>query len=109
MSHSFRGSDGTEAIQIAIKCDGTYQKRGDRSRGYTSKLGITVIFDADTDLPLDYAIECKYCHTCTQERAKFTNDDDYKKWSDANPHNCEKNFDQPSSEMERHSLLQMFN
>ena len=37
----YRNSDGTCLTRIPIKSDGTYQKRGYRSRGCTSKLGIT--------------------------------------------------------------------
>ena len=63
-AHSHRGSDGSKPIKISIKSDGTYQKRGDRSRGNTSKLGIVVIFDGDLDIPLDYIVISKFCQEC---------------------------------------------
>ena len=57
MAHTVRNSDGTSPLRVSVSGDGTYQKRGDRGRGYTSKMGITVVFDPDTGLPLYYEIE----------------------------------------------------
>jgi hypothetical protein len=107
-AHTSRNSDGSKPLQISISGDGTYQKRGDRSRGYSSKLGITIIFDADTGLPLDYHINSKFCHTCTQKRKDFATEEELVAWAEQDSHECAKNFASASSEMERKSLKVMF-
>ena len=38
-----------DVVSIMVKTDGTYQKRCDRNRGYTSKVGVILITDANTD------------------------------------------------------------
>ena len=107
-SHTSRlnGQISDKSLQIAIKSDGTYQKRGDRSRGYTSKISVTVIFDADTDLPLDFEVESKFCHVCVQ--SKCSNDNEFVEWLYDNPHDCENRIDVPSSEIERASMKKMY-
>ena len=39
---------------IAVKTDGTYQKRGDCRRGYTSKIGVVLLTDAYSGKFLDF-------------------------------------------------------
>ena len=51
---------------IAVKTDGTYQKRGDRRRGYTSKIAVVTLTDAYTQRFLDFRVLANYCHKCTQ-------------------------------------------
>jgi len=107
--HTSRGSDDTSPLKITISADGTYQKRGDRSRGYTSKLGIILIFDADTKLVIYYHIKAKYCHRCTQMRPQFSSDEEFAAWKEENHYSdCSLNFSGPSTEMERHSMKIMF-
>ena len=100
-AHRVRGSDGSAPTQIGISCDGTYAKRGDRSRGYSSKIGVTIVFDAETNLVLDFEIESKFCHKCAQ--AKPSDDNEV-----SHEGECQQNFEGPSSEMERKSIKAMF-
>ena len=58
-----KDSDGI--VLVSVKCDGTYQKRGDGRRGYASKVVIVLLCDAVTDKYLDYVILNEYCHCCT--------------------------------------------
>ena len=53
---------------IAVKTDGTYEKRGDRTRGYTSNVGIILLCDANTDRFLDFVVLNKFCHRCVQQK-----------------------------------------
>ena len=67
---------------------------------------MTVIFDADTDLLLDFEVESKFCHVCVQ--SKCSNDNEFVEWLYNNPHDCENTIDVPSSEMERASVKKMY-
>ena len=77
ISFTSRNSDPSKPTKIFVKADGTYQKRGDRSRGYTSKFGIAVLFDADTNLPIDFHVHSKFFFWrgglggCTSSFSKF--------------------------------------
>ena len=67
---------------------------------------MAVIFDADTDLPLDFEVESKFCHVCAQ--SKCSNDNKFAEWLTNNPHACENTVDLPSSEMERASMKKIY-
>ena len=90
---------------IPVKVDGTYQRRGDRKRGYTSKIAVVILLDATTNRFLDLVILNKYCHTCTQQE-KIMTEDDFEEWLQS--HTCDANFEGPSSEMERQAVRDMF-
>lgn len=60
---------------IALKTDGTYQKRGHCRRGYISKIGVVLLIDAHSGKFLVYRIITKFCHSCTQNQAIVSADD----------------------------------
>ena len=109
ISKATHQKDSEGIVLVPVKCDGTYQKRGDGRRGYASKVGIVLLCDAVTDKYLDYAILNKYCHRCTQQR-KLLNEDDFEAWKAVHESKgeCSSNFEGPSSEMERHAVRSMF-
>ena len=94
---------------IAVKTDGTYQKRGDCRRGYTSKIGVVLLTDAYTGKFLDFRVLTKYCHVCTQQQ-KWRSTDDFATWRENHiaAGECSNNFDGPSTEMERAAVKDMF-
>ena len=90
---------------VAVKTDGTYQKRGDTRRGYNSKVGIVLLCDGITNKFLDYVILNKYCHQCTQQK-KVLSEERFEAWF--TNHECSANFEGASSEMERNAVRKMF-
>ena len=47
---------------IAVKTDGTYQKRGDCRRGYSSKIGVVLLTGAYSGKFLNYKVMTKLTH-----------------------------------------------
>ena len=94
---------------IAVKTDGTYQKRGDVRRGYTSKIAVVLLTDAYTGRFLDFRVLTKYCHICTQQR-KLLNPIQFIDWKKVHQEKgeCSSNFEGPSTEMERVAVKDMF-
>ncbi|XP_063673725.1 LOW QUALITY PROTEIN: uncharacterized protein LOC134810961 [Bolinopsis microptera] len=79
--------------EIAVKFDGTYQ-----TRGFSSKVAVVWISNADTDEILDFVIQSKKCFTCDQ----------YSERSSAPMHECTSNYIGSSCEMERKAAVEMF-
>ena len=79
--------------EIAVKFDGTYQ-----TRGFSSKVAVVWISNADTDEILDFVIQSKKCFTCEQ----------YADRSSAPTHECTSNYIGSSCEMERKAAVEMF-
>ena len=73
-----------------------YHLLGDRSRGYTSKIGVIVLFDGELDIPIDYIVLSKYCHECTSWSARQNkgdiSEDQYNIWLTEHSKKCSKNF-----------------
>ena len=101
--------DDDGIAMIAVKTDGTYQKRGDGRRGYSSKVGIILLCDALTNKYLDYVILNKFCHQCTQKKSQLK-DDEFELWQHDHEASgkCSANFEGASSEMERNAVRTMF-
>ena len=51
---------------IAVKSDGSYQKKVGCRGGYTSKIGVILLTDAHDGKFLVYSNLTKFCHSCTQ-------------------------------------------
>ena len=99
--------ENKNGISLAsVKTAGTYQKRGDRRRGYTSKIGLIFIIDAITGHMLDYRVLHKYCFKCAQDRS----DSEFETWYEEHYLNgeCDANFSGSSTEMGRHAVKEMF-
>ena len=109
-THAKDNSD--DLVSISVKTDGTYQKRGDRSRGYTSKVGVVLITHAVTDRALDFEVLTKHCHTCNHYNSKLSkgmiSKEEFDSWYAGHEEECNKNFEGASSEMERHAVKAMF-
>lgn len=108
LSRETHPKDDAGITILPVKTDGTYQKRGDTRRGYTSKVGIVLLADAVTDKYLDFVVLNKFCHQCTQMKAKLS-EDDFIKWQETHESDCSANFTGASSEMERHAVRSLFN
>ena len=69
---------------------------GDRSRGYTSKIGVIIIFDGELDIPIDYIVISKFCHECVSWKSRHTKGDisneEYDAWVSGHVPSCAKNF-----------------
>ena len=56
-------------------------------------MSVTVLFDADINLPIDYEVVRKYCHKCTQRKATLS-ESGFQSW-------FADHFDWPSSEIKK--------
>ena len=104
-AHSFENSQRKSADGkgiIAVKTDGTYQKRGDVRRGYTSKIAVVLLTDAYTGRFLDFRVLTKFCHMCTQQK-NLLSQLEFTEWEKKHKETgeCSSNFEGPSTEMER--------
>ena len=70
---------------------------GDRSRGYTSKIAVIVLFDGELDIPLDYMVLSKFCHECTSWNARHqkgdVSDEQYETWRSGHAPKCSADFE----------------
>ena len=111
-AHSFENSQRKSADGkgiIAVKTDGTYQKRGDVRRGYTSKIAVVLLTDAYTGRFLDFRVLTKFCHMCTQQK-NLLSQLEFTEWEKKHKETgeCSSNFEGPSTEMERVAVKDMF-
>ena len=94
---------------VSVKTDGTYQKRGDCRRGYTSKIGVVLLTDAYSGKFLDFRVMTKFCHTCTQH-SKRMSANEFSIWREKHvaEGKCSSSYEGPSTEMERVAVKEMF-
>lgn len=93
-----RGSfhEGVPAITVIV--DGGWSKRSHK-HSYNAKSGVAIIIGKETGKLLHIGVHNKYCTTCTQ----------YEHSGKEPPnHDCQKDWDGPSSSMERDLILQGF-
>ena len=109
LSRQTHGKDKNGNTVMPVSADGTYQKRGDCRRGYTSKVGIILLCDSVTNKYIDYLIMNKYCHRCVQMKKQLP-EEAFDAWQQQHDEKgeCSANFDGPSSEMERIAVKDLF-
>lgn len=83
---------------IEVEFDGSWGKRSYR-KNFTSLSGCAAIIGIRTRKILYSDIKSKYCHTCKIAQSKFT---------PPNKHECNKNYDGPSSGMETQIVVEGF-
>lgn len=83
---------------IAVTCDGSWGKRS-YGKGFSSLSGCAAIIGLYTKKVLYFGVKNKYCHICTMSYAKFC---------PPNYHECNINYDGPSSGMETEILVEGF-
>ena len=76
---------------IAVKTDGTYQKRGDRKRGYMSKVAVITLTDAKSGKFLDFRVLTKHCHVCTQKKSTLP-EEEFNDWFTIHQESCSARF-----------------
>ena len=91
----------SNAIEILVSCDGTWQKRG-----FTSLYGAVFVIAHETGKVLDYRVMSKECAGCRRWEGKDTNTREYDEWKST--HICPSNYVGSSAGMEPTGLVKLF-
>lgn len=83
---------------IPVICDGGWGKRSYR-KAFNSLSGCAVLVGLRTGKIVYYGVRNKYCHICKIAESKST---------EPGPHECNKNYDGPSSGMESDIIVEGF-
>ena len=81
--------DDNGVLEIAVSFDGAWHRRG-----HSSHVGLAVIIDVLTGLPIDYEVLCNFCVKCKDST------DDKVELSEKHATNCQKNYDGSANSME---------
>lgn len=98
----FDVSKGT--LDIAVSCDGTWQKRGQESL-----FGIEAVIAADSGKVLDYEIQSKSCQNCQAHSHWDRDTAKYREWKEAHKAICNINFAGSSGSMEAVGSVVLWN
>lgn len=90
--------DSAGNAKIAVKVDGSWQKRS-YGKNFTSLAGCAAIVGVKTNKIIYSDVKNKYCHTCKIAASKKTT---------PKPHNCNANWDGPSTGMENGIIVEGF-
>ncbi len=86
--------DQDNIVNIAVSYDGSWQKRG-----HSSHIGVGIVIDLLTGLPIDYEVLCNFCHQCL--KAPKDDDPNYDEWIANHKANCSKNYSGSANSMEQ--------
>ena len=92
--------NGQEVTKVAVTVDGTWQRRG-----HKSKIGVVFLISVDTGEILDAIVKSLFCTECSKHDTSIPG---YNAWYEAHKLNCEINHTGSSASMETKGAMEMF-
>ena len=89
------GDDGV--LDIAVSFDRAWHRRG-----HSSHVGLAVVIDVLTGLPIDYEVLCNFCVKCKNAT------DDKVELNKKHAPDCQKNYDGSANSMEVECALRLW-
>ena len=99
--HGFASSD--DIVDVAVSCDGTWQKRGHRSQ-YEVQAAISAV----TGKVIDYEIESRFCKNCQSHSSWDRGSENYREWKASHVENCSLTYAGSSNSMKTHGAVVMW-
>ena len=91
-------------VDIAVSCDGTWQRRG-----HQSLYGVETVISEETGKVLDYEMQSKFCFNCQAHSTWDRTTKKYQEWKEQQKEVCQINFVGSSESMEASGAVTLWN